>query len=123
MFVCTCLLFIYILCPLVTQASYGTFETFIELQISVFFSHTPSPLPIINLNHVDAKTFDASPNSDLPKTLLKGKHKAFDIVVFKVNSTGPVKKVNVTNQKRKNESWSGRPIACFRNTRLQGFVG
>jgi hypothetical protein len=55
--------------------------------------------------------------------LLKGKHKAFDIVVFKVNSTGPVKKVNVTNQKRKNESWSGRPIACFRNTRLQGFVG
>jgi hypothetical protein len=66
-----------------------------------FFSNTPSPLPIINLSHVNDKTFDASPNSDPPETLLKGKHKVFDIVVFKIDSTSHVKQGECNEPKKK----------------------
>jgi hypothetical protein len=54
------------LCPLITQVNYGAFKTFIRFQIMVFFPAPPSPLPTINLSHVDAETLNTSPNSDPP---------------------------------------------------------
>jgi len=54
------------LCPLITQVNYGAFKTLITFQILVFFPAPHSPLPIINLSHVDAETLNTSPNSDLP---------------------------------------------------------
>jgi hypothetical protein len=89
------------LCPLVTQVSYSTFETLIGLQMSVFFSTPPSPFPTINLSHVNAKTFDVSSNSDPLEILLKGKHKAFDIIVLEVDSTSPAKQGECSKLKKK----------------------
>jgi len=42
------------------------------------------------LNLVDVETLSTSPNNDPLETLLKGKHKASNIVVFQVNFTSLV---------------------------------
>jgi hypothetical protein len=47
------------------------------------------------------KHFDALPNSDLLETLLKGKHKAFDIIVPEVDFTCPTKQGECSKPNKK----------------------
>jgi hypothetical protein len=70
-------------------------------QFHFFFSKPPSPLPTINLSHVNVETLNTSPNSDPPKTLSKGKHKASDIVVFEVDYKNLAKQGECSESKKK----------------------
>jgi hypothetical protein len=73
----------------------------LDFKFWFFFSATPSPLLTINLNLVNVETFSTSPNSDLLKTLSKGKHKASNIVVFQGNSTSLVEQGECNKPKKK----------------------
>jgi hypothetical protein len=53
------------------------------------------------LNLVDVETLNTSPNNDPLQTLLKGKHKASNTVVFQVNSKGLVEQGECSKPKKK----------------------
>jgi len=60
-------------------------------------------LPIINLKPINVETLSVSPNNNLPKNLLKGKHKASDNVVLEVNSTSLAKQGECNEPKKKKQ--------------------
>jgi len=53
------------------------------------------------LKLINVETLSASPNNDPPKTLLKGKHKAFNNVVLEIDFTSLIKQGECNEPKKK----------------------
>jgi hypothetical protein len=53
------------------------------------------------LKLINVETLSASPNNDPPKTLSKGKHKAFNNVVLEIDFTSPIKQGECNEPKQK----------------------